>query len=335
MSGGFSDAFRELGSHAGADTRAWTSYGIVEPDGSGGEHSVRFNDGAGNPLQHGVLIDVKLQPSGNVVPCRVANQCAGNGEGEYHPFGPGDEVLVCIPEGDERAGCVIIGRLNQSHDVFPTTVGGMDVTTNTFGFKRHIAPFIVEVGSGYTIRSAATGASLTVDQTGQWFLTDGDGSQLAMTADVVQLMTPENLSGIQMNVADDVVLITADTVSLVLDDALGSKFQSSNVLSISTCGNPGLNHVTTVEGVAQILSGLLLTLGTIFASALVGPVIGAELALLFNPGGVAAILNGTFALAGTPACTFTPYIPGIQAALIVPKIPGVNAGVGSPGFLTD
>jgi len=318
-----------------ADTRAWSSYGIVEPDGSGGEHSVRFNDESGNPLPHGVLVDVKLQPSGNVVPCRVGSQCAGNGEGEYHPFMPGDEVMVMIPEGDERAGCVIICRLNQSHDVFPTTVGGMDVTGNTLAFKRHIAPFIVEVGSGYSIRSAATGASLTVDQTGQWFLTDGDGSQLAMTADVVQLMTPDNLSGIQMNVADDVVLIKADTASFVLDDLLGSKFQSSNVLSISTCGNPGLNHVCTTEAVMQILSGFCFALFEVFSTALVGPVLGVELAALFNPGGTIALMTDTLINAISPECSVAPLLPGIEAALLVPKIPFVQAGVGSPGFLTD
>lgn len=329
-----STTMRELAAGPGTDTRQWTSYGTVIPDGDG-SRSVRFTDDAGAPLDHGVLVDVKLHPSGTVVPCRTSSMCAGNGEGEYYPFVAGDEVLVAITEGDERAGCVIIGRLNQTHDAFPQKVAGMDVTQNNFGFRRHIAPFVVETAGGYSIRNAVTGATLTVDQMGQWFLTDGDGSQLAMTPDVVQLMTPEHLCGVQFNVADSVALLKADTASLVLDDLLGSKFQSSNILSFSTLGNPGLNHVTTVEGVTQLLCGVLTALGQIILSAAPGPITGVVLAALLNPGGVAAIMNAAIPLASTPACTSAPYLAAINLGLKVPKIPFVNAGIGSVGLLSD
>jgi hypothetical protein len=312
----------------------WVSYGIVEPD-TDGQHSVRFNDENGAPLGHGVLVDVKLQPSGITVPCRVGNQCAGNGEGEWHPFGPGDEVMVLIPEGNERSGCVIVCRLNQSHDVFPTTVGGQDATTNTFGFKRHIVPFITEVGQSWIVRSFQTGAAMTLDPTGQILINDGDGSLLAMTPHAVSLMTAGQTAGFQIDLENNTVLIKAPGASLVLNNNGNSQWTSTGQLSISASGNPGLNNVATVQGVAQILAGFCTTLFTIFSSALIGPVLGAELAILFNPAGVAALLNGTFALAGTPACSFAPFIPGITAALSVPKVPGINAGVGSAGLLTD
>ncbi len=325
---------REMG---GGDDRQWCSYGIVEPDGSDGQHSVRFNDENGNPLAHGVLVDVKLQPSGIVVPCRVMSQCAGAGEGEYHPFVAGDEVMVLIPEGNERAGCAIVGRFNQVHDVFPTMVAGQDVTTNTMAFKRLIAPYCIETAGGYTIRNAVTGSSLTVDQMGQWFMTDGDGSQLVLTPTVVQLMTPNQLCGIQFNVADSITLLKSDTASLVLDDSSGSKWQSDSTLSISACGNPGLNHVTTVEGMVQFMNAVLLSMGAVLGA--ISPPIpiasSSDFLTLLNPGTISLILEAAIPLAGSPASSFAPYILGIQAALLIPKVPGVNAGIGSPGFLCD
>ncbi len=328
-----SGAIRELASGPGTDTRQWTSYGIVEPD-TAGQHSVRFNDENGSPLAHGVLVDVKLQPSGITVPCRVMSQCAGNGEGEWHPFVPGDEVMVLIPEGDERAGCAIIGRFNQSHDVFPTTVGGQDVTTNTFGFKRHIAPFIVEVGQGYVIRSFMTNAAFTIDNQGQVFITDGESNLLAMTPHAISLMTVGETNGFQVDLEKTITFVKSTTASLTLDDTNGSKWQSKGTLSISASGNPGLNNVATVQGNVQFMVGVLTMFGTLFAG-LAGPVVGAELAALFNPAALPAIINGALALAGTPACSFTPYLGGITAGLSVPKVPGVNAGIGSAGFMTD
>src|ERR1700722_6710543 len=102
-----STSMAHLFSHPGADTRQWLSYGLVCQAVAGGDQSVRFTDDTGATLPQGVLVDVTLQPSGITVPCRVGAQSAGNGEGEFNPFGPGDEVLVAVPEGNERAGCVI------------------------------------------------------------------------------------------------------------------------------------------------------------------------------------------------------------------------------------
>jgi len=219
--------------------------------------------------------------------------------------------------------------------VFPTKVGGMDVTGNTFGFKRMIAPFILETAGGYSIRHAVTGAALTVDQTGQWFVTDGDGSQLALTPDVVMLMSPGGAAGMQVNVADSTMILKGDTASLALDDALGSKWQSSGILSFSTCGNPGLNHVTTLEGVTQLLTGLFTALATMLVGQGPLPLTGATLGALFAPGAFTLLMNEALLLAGTPACSFAPYLGAIQTALLIPKVPAVNAGVCSVGLLSD
>ena len=328
------DEMRALVGGRGVDSRQWGSYGQVIGS-STGSQGVRFNDPTtGQPLQHGVLVDVKLEPSGHVVACRVLNSCAGNGESEYHPFVPGDEVYVLIPEGDEHAGCVIIGRLNNQHDVFPQKVAGMDATSNTFGFKRHVMPFVVEVGGGYMIRQATTHSAFSIDQTGQIFLTEGGtGAQLVLTPDVVGLVLNGSTAGFQIDVQAGIVLVSANTASLVLDDAAGSKWQSSSVLSVSTCGNPGLNHVATVEGVLQLLMGFCAAL----AVDLVGvPVAGTALAALIAPGSaMTALFEQAILLASTEACGFAPLIGAIQTALLTPKVPFVNAGIGSPGFLCD
>jgi hypothetical protein len=63
----------------GTDTRAWCHVGQVEPD-SGDQHAVSFTaagpDGQVGPNPFGVQVMVKLQPNGNVLPCRVAASVA-------------------------------------------------------------------------------------------------------------------------------------------------------------------------------------------------------------------------------------------------------------------
>ena len=334
---------RELASGPGTDTRQWTSYGQVIAS-TGTQKSVRFTDDSGAPLAHGVLVDVKLEPSGIEVPCRVVSSCAGNGEGEWHPFVDGDEVLVAIPEGNERAGCVILGRLNNKHDVFPQKVAGMDATSNTFGFRRHVMPFVVEVGGGYSIRQVTTGSAVTIDQTGQVFVTEGGtGAQLVLTPDVVGLMLNGGTCGFQIDVVNGIVLMSANRASLTLDDAVGSKWQSKGVLSVSTCGNPGLNHVTTIEGVCQLLQAFCAQLAILMveAASLTATPGGAAapgftaVAAQLAPGASIALLSEALLAAGSPTFSFAPLIGPIQTALLVPKVPLENAGVGSPGFWVD
>ena len=321
------DDLREVASGPGADSRQWVSYGAVEAV-TNGQYPVRFNDAAGNPLPHGVLVSVKLQPSGLRVQCRVANQCAGNGEGEYHPFGPGDEVLVVIPQGDERAGCCIIGRLNQVHDVFPTTVAGQDTTQNNLAFKRLVSPYCLEVGQGWTVRSASTSASLNIDPLGQILINDGDGSLMAMTPDVLSLMTPGGAAGLQVNVAAQSCFLQAGPATGFLVDPSAAQFTSQGTLSVSCSGQPGVNHVTTIEAVATFVAATLAALAPSLTPAVVTP---AQILLAVIVGLESASEGGT--PTATPLAG--PLFSAIGAALNVEKVPGVNAGVGSSGFWSD
>jgi len=263
--------------------------------------------------------------------------CAGNGEGEFYPFVSGDEVLVAITEGDERAGCVIIGRLNQSHDVFPTTVAGMDVTQNNFGFRRHIAPFVVEVGQGYTIRQASTGAQLALDQTGQVWLADADGSQLAMTPDVVSLMLSGETAGLQIDVSNQQVNLLAGSTNFQVSES-AVVLQTGGTVSLASSGNVANLHLISLEQVVTLFNGFLVGLAAILAEAGAVPLTGPTLALILSPSPPLAnplIMN--LALPAAVLNPITPYLPAIVASLQVPKEPPTGAlvltGVGLPGFL--
>src|SRR5271154_424606 len=148
----------------GADTRQWASYGLVKVS-TPGANSVLFNDEQGNPRPYPVVL-VTLQPSGIDVPCRIASQTAGEGTGEWHPFVDGDEVLVAIPQGNERSGCAIIGRFSNGRDAFPTSVAGSDPTQNNVAFKRVQEPYILESGTAILFRTANTEAFFSLASNG-------------------------------------------------------------------------------------------------------------------------------------------------------------------------
>lgn len=170
----------------GMDTRQWVSYALVSPSQDvGGEtiDSVEFDD------ELGPLVNVKLQPSNIEVRCRVAQRFAGAGEGEYSPFIEGDEVIVLIPEGDERAAPVIVGRLNNSIDVFPAeSVAGQDPTNNTFAFERRRTPFVTEYASSYMLRVASHGGFLLISDNGTITIRDGSKGALQMGPDLFGYM---------------------------------------------------------------------------------------------------------------------------------------------------
>jgi hypothetical protein len=252
MGGGALDvaALRDLFRGPGMDTRQWVSYGIVDAD-SPDAHSVRFNDDNGQALPEGVLVGVTLQPSGIAVTCRVSSLNAGSGEGEYSPYGAGDEVLVAIPEGNERAGCVIIGRLSNAHDIFPQAVAGQDVTNNDTTFRRMKTPYVLETGASYMVRSALTGASFSIDPTGAVILNDGEGAMLALNQSVISLQDKTGAVMLQMDPDALTTTLQADTTSLQLA-AGASAFLSSGTLNIGTGGLPGAGHAITLEQVINL-----------------------------------------------------------------------------------
>jgi hypothetical protein len=319
----------------GAD-RQWVSWGTVEPD-SGNEKSVRFADEDGTPLAFGVTVEVKLHPSGITVPCRVGNQCAGVGEGEYHPFGPGDEVLVVIPNGNERVGCTIVARGNQTYDTFPASVAGMDATKNNFAFKRLKVSYVIESGTAITLSVPATGSKLTIDPQGQVWLNDGSGNAMMMTPDAVTLgqldtSSGDLLAGVQVDVANKTTTLVANTTALVLDDQ-NSQFQTSGVLTISTAGNGGQNHATSAEAlvnfVALVFDAFAVALNALGPSPLTGTTLG-TLVQLFGA------TTPTNLVPVIPLAAATPLNPLLAAplmlAMAIPAVPGIP-GLGAAGLL--
>ncbi len=319
-------ALREMLAGPGMDTRQWVSNGTVVQD-TPDARSVVFKDTEGNPLSNGVLVVVKLHPSATIVACRLAGGCAGDGEGEYMPFVAGDEVVVVIPEGDERAGPMIIGRLNQKYDIFPHTVAGQDVTANTFGFRRIRCPYILETASSYMIRSAVTGANLTIDQTGNIFLASGDGHLLLLNADAVKL-------GIG----------NADVPAyLQFDPSTSQASLAAEQLTVSLTGHVPCYHLLTVEAFINVLSVVLAgflvppvpALATPSAVATTQTLIAAMLPACVLPTSVLTpvalqAITAAFALQSLPT---SPY--GALAAVdgVVPATAGAFPGIGRPNFL--
>lgn len=171
-----------LFSFPGIDPRTWVSIGLVmaaqQVDGET-VNSVEFDEDLGP------LVNVTLQPTNVSVRCRVASVIAGNGEGEYVPFVEGDEVLVVIPDGQTMSSPVIIGRMNNGVDKWPSeSIAGQDPKKNTFAFRRVRTPFIQEYASTYMVRCAANGAFLLMSDKGSITLRDGSKGALQMGPDM-------------------------------------------------------------------------------------------------------------------------------------------------------
>jgi hypothetical protein len=313
----------EAFSRPGMDTRQWISYGIVNDEVADGPHSTHFDDEDGAPLGVGPIIAVTLQPSNIVVACRVASGVAGNGEAEWFPFQAKDEVLVAIPEGDERAGCVIIGRLPNSFDVWPRTVAGQDATQGTFGFRRMRTPFIVETAASYLVRSATTGAQFGIDQTGQFILNDGDGSRFFFGADALGLSSADGTTSIQVLVADKQIAMTAGASTSLLLGADVSQFLSTGILLLGTSGAQPNGHAVTVEQMIVFVDALLKALCVAQPAAWVG----ATLAPL-----IPAALNAAIPVGAVGS--IAPYLAALTAAISIPPDPtGQIPGLGRAGLL--
>jgi hypothetical protein len=315
---GLEDAIAELakGPH---DTRQWLTHGIVEPD-TTDSHSVMFNDPDGNPLPNGILVMVKLVSRGMVVPCRIASHAAGEGEGEYCPFGPGDEVLVGIADGDERSGCYIVGRMSNSADVFPTTVAGQDVTNNSISFKRIITPYIVETASSLQFRQAKTGASWSIDPLGNIIFSDGEGNLLTLSESVLMLQESTGSALLQIDVEKKTIALQSGQTSLLLDDANGGQFMTPGILQLVTSGGGyAAGHGVTLEQVVILIESALIAFGAGLTPPALPPVVLAAMALAIPAAG--ALPLGTLA----PLITI-----GLQSP---PDPSGSIPGIGRPGFL--
>lgn len=329
------------------DTRTWVSYGTVTED-TPEQRSVRFVDESDNPIPEGPLISVELHPSGVPVVCRVASQCAGVGESEWHPFIQGDEVLVALPEGNTHAGCMIIGRGNNALDSFPLVVAGQEVKSNTFGFKRIRTPFIVETAASYLIRSAVTGAQFGIDQTGQVIFNDGDGSRFFMGADAVGFSTSDGSTSLQALVEAQQLAMTAGSTTSFLLDKSSSQFTTTGTLSLGTTGNLSMQHAVSLEQVVNLFINFVYFLKSAGVTGLdgpTGPLFAATFPLNFNtllatwlgPAGAGGPSTPTPATGGGNFGPLAPVLAIITAALANP-LPGADPtgltpGIGRPGLM--
>jgi len=261
----------------GNDTRQWVSFGLVD------EVPVDFD------VDHGPLISVILKPSEVEVVCRVAMQVGGNGEGEYYPFVEGDEVIVLVPGGNERGGCVIVGRLPNQRTPFPQgSVAGQDPATNAFGFLRTKAPFICEADEPILQRQAKSGAFISLDEAGTATIANGDKSALQLSSDALTIQSGDGNSIVQLDITGGRATVQSGSAVLTLASATAVPATSSivtpNVLQFSTAGAPPAEHVITTEAVVNLVSGILNTLGVALTALGATPLTGAVLgALLEDP----------------------------------------------------
>lgn len=331
----------------GMDPRQWISFGTVNRE-TDGRKSVVFDDAEGNPLTYGPLVNVTLQPSGIPVACRVGSSVAGQEEGEWFPFLEGDEVLVAIPEGNERAGCTIIARLNQEIDRWPRTVAGQDATKNTFAFRRLRTPYILETAHSYMIRSALTGAGITIDAKGNLFVVSGDKHQLLFTADFIGLREGEGEALIQIDTEDKEVLIQSKAAQFLFS-SVATTLSTPGSFTISASGSGAPQHAVTLEQVINLFVNFLYFMKTAF------PTIASDFTTLMNPATFPEPLQAqlvtwlTAAAAPTPLTAATPggmmgILPlvfgptGIIGASLATQaanldITGFIPGIGRPAFM--
>lgn len=312
------------------DTRQWVSYGTVDRPDETESSQVEFT------VEYGPLVNVTLQPSGISVRCRVGSDICGNGEGEYYPFIPGDEVLVVLPEGNE-ANAVIIKRLNQEIDQFPTVVAGNDVSTNTFGFKRFVAPFIFEFKASFMIFNPVHSAALIMEQGGNVTLRDGLLSFLHLGADFLGMQTQDGTLMLQMSLETNKIRLAHNgnpgKPSAIFDiNGNSSVFATGGTLSLATAGNFAEFHGVTLESVLALIIANNSAIGAALTS--LGAPAAASAPAFLTPGlsGLpgSATVDAAMTVASTAAFNQA-YIAAINALLSIPKLPG-SPGIGCVGI---
>jgi hypothetical protein len=297
--------------HPGIDPRQWFAYGIVDDmNDDDPEPSVVFDE------DFGPLVKVTLQPTMIPAYCRVAGSIAGNGEGEYHPFVAGDEVLVLIPEGDERGDCAIIGRMNNSIDKFPMdSVGGQDPTTNTFGFKRARTPVVHEYAGPYTLRSALTGALLGFDEAGALTMRDGEGTGFQISADRVGIVSGDGKYQMVLDLLNKYAVLQADDALLMISGTGASPEQNllntPGPLAIGAGGQAPGEHAISTEACAHMIQHVLQLITAAMAVITPGPITGAQIATAFS----IPVSSASFAT-GVGNASTTAIVPAVLAAIV-------------------
>ena len=263
----------------GMDPRQWCSMGIVDVD-EGSQRAVRYDS-----PDNGLLVHVVLQPSGIPVVCRVASTCAGSGEADIEPFSAGDEVIVAVPEGDERSGPVILGRLNNALSPMPMRIAGMDLGNNVSGVRR-LAPYVIESNTAIIFNVASTESFLALSQDGNITATSGDKSFLHIGADFLGFQTGDSAMVFQANQNTHEWRLdstTDDHSTLTRFGGAQPGIMSTDPFFIGTNGQGPWQHLVTFEQLCAILTALL--------SVLILPVSGAATTPLIPPADAAMVFT--------------------------------------------
>lgn len=314
----------EAFSYPGIDPRMWVSFATVDDDVDGDDgKAIQFDEEDGQ-----VYVNVTLKPSLVPARARLGMLCSGNGEGAYFPLMPGDEVLAVLPEGDPRAGVVVVARLANFYDPIPReSVGGKDPTLNALAFVRTRAALTIESGATIMLRSATAGAFLQLDAKGGITLRDGAKGVLQMNADVLGYQNEDTSVIFQLDLNEPRLNVQVGDAAMILcgngsSDTPQSYLAAPSSFAIATGGlsiNSAVEHATSTEAVANVLVAL-----------------GALVGVPWPPASVAAALTIAATAPLDPSVS-----AAIQAAFAVPvlKPPGVPGigqaapGIGSAGFL--
>ncbi len=320
----------------GGPKSTWVSYGIVNAE-TPEEPSVQLTGQDGGTLAYGPMLSVTLQPSGRVVSARVGSMVAGAGEAEYYPFVAGDEVVVLLPEGHERGGAVVVSRLNQSLDAWPSVVAGQDATKNTFGFRRMRTPFVVETAASYLIRSAVTGAQIGIDPEGKLILSDGDQGTLVIGPEAVGIASGDGTAFVHVLPPTKETYIGADTTTFLISPN-ESQFISQSSISFATAGGMASGHGVTAEQVVAFVIDVVTAcaaagwLAIVPSAAVIQPIVASALAALQTPVPTDSVPGGVFA---TYPTIFGPtgLLNAIGAnPLAAVDVTGTVPGYGRAGF---
>jgi len=321
VSGGYDYASqREAAAGPGSDTRQWISNGVVNAD-QPSAPSVDFTS------KEGPLVNVRLHPSDIDVRCRVASFIAGGGQGEWHPFVGGDEVLVALPQGSERGGCIIVGRLNNGVDAAPTNSANIDITKNETTTRVSIPNFAWTISNGWILRSQTTGAQLALDVKGGWMMNSGDLHFMSLNSQGATLSIAKMASYLS---------IDASTGRIVFSAKAGSKAAmvfdpSSGNIYATTQGGVPVGHIATIEGVCNLIQGFMSAWALTIAAAVPIFGVGAALAATLTPATTPLLMASGVGLGAL--LPSGPITAAIAAALAIPRDPvGLKQGVGTPGF---
>lgn len=329
----------------GNDTREWIAYGTVRGTTSDDDPCVEFE-------RDQPLVRVLLHPSLREVRARVAMPIAGNGEAQWHPFMPEDEVIVVIPGGDERAGAVIVGRLCNEIDKFPDgSIAGQDPRKNLFAFRRTRTPVVEELAGPVMQRSAATGGFISIDDAGVFTLRAGNpddpdakqpASGLQMGPDGISMQDPSAKYSVSFGPTSGAFLVLVDDAVLSISSSGGghpSLLAVPASFAVGTAGNPPLEHVATTESVIALLDAFLKSIGDAF-NAIPPSVGGAPGGAPFNIA-IQAIAAFGWASAIQSAGTLSPLTFAQITSKFAsqgqkPNTPSgqLSPGIGCAGFLT-